>query len=302
MDLSGEPDERARGCSTKPPTNSSMRAAIKQVVTDIIPALKGRLYDVQPPTETSQDPYGVIALGEEVWKSSWAGYRQVVRMQLYAGSSGLELADKWARALINGLHHERVTSTSDEAFTLHYLGVPDAEKFDAGTGKAFRTLRFGVYVPEAVAGNQSKQPDEWLTALAEWTRNQLGNSWSVYQAVWPSAPGASAILWRMTGCETKMAGASMYEVRKRFIGHITAETVSIEQTAAVSLIEELGSTVQLPLDPEKRRYMSVAEASADLQADAILDGQLRLTLVQRRMRPAEEAALIRRVDIHPILK
>lgn len=279
-----------------------MRAAFKQAITEIIPELKGQVYDVQSSSEGSEDPYAVIALGEEGWKSAWAGYRQVVRLKLYAGRSGLELADTWAKALISGMHRKRVQVADDEAFTIYYLGVPEAEKFDSATSRAFRTLRFGVYVPEAVPPDPAVQPDEWLSALAEWTGSQLGDPWTIYMAAWPSDPGVYAILWRMTGCETKMVGASMYEVRKSYTGHITAPGITSEQMAAVSLVEELGSKVQLPLGPQKPRYIAVVEASANLQADAVLDGQLRLTLVQRRMRPAEEAALIRRVDIHPILK
>ncbi|GAB6988037.1 hypothetical protein [Paenibacillus pini] len=279
-----------------------MRAAIKERITEIIPLLKDRLYDLIPPLEVTDDPYAVIALGEEIWKSAWAGYRQVVRLQLYAGHSGLDQADDWARALIHRLHQKRVVSTGAGAFTLYYLGVPEAEKFDAVAGKACRTLRFGVYVPEAGASDLFDPPDEWLTALVDWTTDRLGESWNVYQTTWPADQNTYAVLWRIVGCETKMVGASMYEVRKRYIGHITAPMGAAEHKAAVSLVEELGSKVQIPLDTDQRRYMAVAEASADLQADAILDGQLRLTLVQRRMRPAEDAALIRRVDIHPILK
>ncbi|MEK3851735.1 MULTISPECIES: hypothetical protein [unclassified Paenibacillus] len=286
-----------------------MRQAFKQKLIEIIPALQGRVYDVQPPSQTAEELYAVMALGEEIWKSSWAGYRQVVRIKLYAGQAGLAQADVWANALIAGLHREPVTGAGEDtsAFTAHYLGVRDAEKLDTVTGKAYRTLRFGVYVPEteggsAVPANGATQPEEWLAALVRWTRKQLGETWSVYADAWPAQPGRHAVLWRMSGCETRMAGASMYELRKRFIGHITAPDTTEENRAASALIEGFAAQIQLPLDQDKGRYMSTAEASADLQADAILDGQLRLMLVQRRMRPAEEAALIRRVEIHPILK
>ncbi|WP_336077302.1 hypothetical protein [Paenibacillus sp. 203] len=286
-----------------------MRQAFKQKLIEIIPALQGRVYDVQPPSQTAEEPYAVMALGEEIWKSSWAGYRQVVRIKLYAGQAGLAQADVWANALIAGLHREPVTGAGEDtsAFTAHYLGVRDAEKLDTVTGKAYRTLRFGVYVPESEGGspapaNGATQPEEWLAALVRWTQKQLGETWSVYANAWPAQPGRQAVLWRMSGCETRMAGASMYELRKRFIGHITAPDTTEENRAASALIEGFAAQIQLPLDQDKGRYMSTAEASADLQADAILDGQLRLTLVQRRMRPAEEAALIRRVEIHPILK
>ncbi|WP_025720561.1 hypothetical protein [Paenibacillus polymyxa] len=286
-----------------------MRQAFKQKLIEIIPALQGRVYDVQPPSQTAEEPYAVMALGEEIWKSSWAGYRQVVRIKLYAGQAGLAQADVWANALIAGLHREPVTGAGEDtsAFTAHYLGVRDAEKLDDVTGKAYRTLRFGVYVPEtegvsAVPASGATQPEEWLAALVRWTQKQLGETWSVYADAWPAQPGRHAVLWRMSGCETRMAGASMYELRKRFIGHITAPDTTEENRAASALIEGFAAQIQLPLDQDKGRYMSTAEASADLQADAILDGQLRLMLVQRRMRPAEEAALIRRVEIHPILK
>jgi hypothetical protein len=293
-----------------------MRQAFKQKLIEIVPALQGRVYDVQPPSQATEEPYAVMALGEEVWKSSWAGYRQVVRIKLYAGQAGLAQADVWANALIAGLHRQSVTGEGEDqsAFTAHYLGVRDAEKLDAVTGKAYRTLRFGVYVPEtgssiatgsspSASARDGAQPDEWLAALNSWTKKQLGEAWSVYADAWPAQPGRHAVLWRMTGCETRMAGASMYELRKRFIGHITAPDTVEENRAASALVEGFGAQIQLPLlDQEKGRYVSTAEASADLQADAILDGQLRLTLVQRRMRPAEEAALIRRMEIHPILK
>ncbi|ASR48719.1 hypothetical protein B4V02_19475 [Paenibacillus kribbensis] len=286
-----------------------MRQAFKQKLIEIVPALQGRVYDVQPPSQTAEEPYAVMALGEEIWKSSWAGYRQVVRIKLYAGQAGLAQADVWANALIAGLHREPVTGQGEDtsAFTPHYLGVRDAEKLDTVTGKAYRTLRFGVYVPEtegssAIPTNGAAQPDEWLAALTRWTQKQLGETWLVYANAWPAQPGRHAVLWRLSGCETRMAGASMYELRKRFIGHIIAPDSAEENRAASALVEGFATQIQLPLDQDKGRYMSTDEASADLQADAILDGQLRLTLVQRRMRPAEEAALIRRVEIHPVLK
>lgn len=278
-----------------------MRGAVRQTVTNLIPQLEGRVYDIHPPGGATDDYYAVITLGEDVWKSSWAGYRQVVRLKLYAGSVGLPQLDAWAARLIKGLHRKRINGTDEEAFNLHYLGVPEADKFDPAAGKMTRLLRFGVYVPEASETGLTLQPDDWLRTLTAWTGELLDNLWSIYHTAWPIARSDHAILWRMTGCETKMAGSSVYEVRKNFTGHIASPELGKEQSMAVKLVEELGSKVQL-LDSEDRRYLSVLDAACDLQADPILDGQVKLTLVQRKMRSAEEAVLIRRVNIHPILK
>lgn len=41
----------------------SMRAAVKQAIVGIVPLLKDRLYDMQPPVEGGEESYGVIAFG-----------------------------------------------------------------------------------------------------------------------------------------------------------------------------------------------------------------------------------------------
>lgn len=279
-----------------------MRGAIKQAALDIVPELEGRIHDVHPPEGLSEPFYGVIALGEDVWKSSWAGYRQVVRLKLYADHSELLPLDRWVELLIAGLHRKRVIGADGKAFKLHYLGVPEADKFDSVSGKMIRVLRFGIYMPQASGAGSIGQPDEWLHTLTAWTGEELGDPWRIYHTAWPAGREDHAVLWRMTGCETKMAGASMFEVRKTFTGHIAALDTADEQLTAARLVEELGTQVQLMLDSQNRRYLTVAEISSNMQADPILDGQLNLTLAQRKMRSPEEAALIRRINVHPILK
>lgn len=277
-----------------------MRKAVRQGIIDVIPELDGRIYDVFPPAGMD-DSFAVITLGEDVWKSSWAGYRQVIRLKLYAGSADLSKLDAWAVSLMKGLHRKRVIGLKNDAYKLHYLGVPEADKFDSATGKVMRMIRFGIYVPEPSEASSPEQPDEWLSVVAGWTSSLLGNPWTVYHTAWPVDRDDYAMLWRLTGCETKMVGASMYEIRKSFTGHIASPVSENDQLTAIRLVEEFGGQLQL-LDSDNRRYLSVLDASSNLQADPILEGQLTLTLVQRKMRSVEEAALIRRVNIHPILK
>ncbi|MED5020196.1 hypothetical protein P9847_23285 [Paenibacillus chibensis] len=281
-----------------------MRAALKQAIAGIVPLLKDRLYDVQPPADGALEPFGIISFGEELWKSSWAGYRQMIRLKLYAGSSGMDQVDAWAEDLAEGLHRRRIASGNERPFRLYYFGSREGERAEAASGQAYRSLRFGIYIPEAEMDGDAAATvtDDWLNALLSWTRAQLGDAWSVYPTAWPSGPTDTSVLWRMAGTETKMAGASLYEIRRRFVGHVIGRNAVSEQRTAAALVEMLGSKVQLPMDTDARKHMSVSEVSADLQADGFLDGQIQLTLVQRRVRPAEEAALIRSVELHPILK
>ena len=282
-----------------------MRDAIKQKIAELVPELQGRIFDVLPP-EGQQTPFAVIVLGEEIWKSGWAGYRQVVRVRLHGSTGDAPLRDEQARRLIDGLHRIPIpVSTPDGASTVmfHYLGSREAESSDSSSGTSVRALRFGIYIPESQGDAQAGAPaDEWLAALAVWTKEQLDDSWAVYRDQWPAGLGSKSVLWRMTGYETRLPGASMYEVRKSFTGHVIAPDTASEQGTVIQLAERLSAQIQLPLDAAQRRYLSAAEIKADLQADAILEGQLRLTLAQRHVRPFEEAALIRRVEMQPKLK
>lgn len=280
-----------------------MRGAVKQAISGIIPELAGHVYDVCPPDGAAEDFFAVLSLGEEIWKSTWVGYRQVVHLKLYAASSDVSKQDAWAGQLIEGLHRTRVIdANSQESCILHYLGVSEAERYDSAIGKTIRMLRFGVYVPEAAGNDDPLQPDPWLNALTVWTGEISPDPWQVSHTAWLPDRGEYAILWRLAGCETRTGGASVVEVRKSFIGHVTSPARESEHIAAITLVEELGSKLQLPLDFEQGRYLSVVDASANLQADPILDGQLKLTLMQRRSRPVEDAALIRRIHVQPILK
>ncbi|MDP4098994.1 hypothetical protein OIN60_19910 [Paenibacillus sp. P96] len=277
---------------------------MKQKIAELVPELQGRIFNIQPP-EGQQAPFVVLVLGEEIWKSGWAGYRQVVRVRLHGSADDAPLRDEQARRLIDGLHRIPVpVSTADGASTVmfHYLGSREAESADSNSGTTVRALRFGVYVPESQDDALQEAEDEWLGSLANWTKNQLNENWMVYRNQWPADLGSYSILWRMTGYETRLPGASMYEVRKSFSGHVIAPDPASEQGSAILLAERLSAQIQIPLNAAHKRYLSAVEIRADLEADAILEGQLRLTLAQRQIRPVQEAALIRRVEMQPILK
>ncbi|GAB6927056.1 hypothetical protein JCM10914A_10390 [Paenibacillus sp. JCM 10914] len=75
-----------------------MRSTLKDAVIGIVPALRDRVYDIHPPDGIQDASYAVLTLGEEVWKSAWAGYRQVIRLKLYGERSSLA-AGKIVRVL-----------------------------------------------------------------------------------------------------------------------------------------------------------------------------------------------------------
>ncbi|MEK0312474.1 hypothetical protein [Cohnella sp. 56] len=141
--------------------------------------------------------------------------------------------------------------------------------------------------------------DGWLEALAGWTVQALDDAqWHVHAGGWPAEVERPAVMWRLTGAETKPASAAFAEETRRYAGHVLGRDPA-EQALAVGLLASaLGVAYKLPLDAAERRYLRIRQAAAELTADAIADGQLQLTLCRRAVRPSAEAPLMREVAFH----
>lgn len=301
-----------------------MRATIKSKLAEIIPEWKDQVYDLPPLDLILPGSCAVVTFAEEVQKSAWAGYRRIVKIWPYArvSNGGFEQVEAWSQKLIETLHDLRLEDADGHAFTCIYLGASDSDRIDPLSGLVTRAIRFGVYVPEpldvlsshtalqssdstdadsSTTVLESVQPDSWLTALHEWTQEQLGNQWTVYDEAWPSDYVSPSVLWRLTASNFAAAGTSAFDVRKQWIGHVYGRNEQETQRITTQLVERLSSQTRIPLDLADRRYLTVSEASADLQADAFLNGQIRLTLLHRVQRTLPNAPLIREVTNKPVL-
>jgi len=310
-----------------------IRAALKARLADIIPEWKGKVLDLPLPDTVLTAPCAVITFAEEIQKSSWAGYRRIIKIWPYAqlAAGGMEIVESWSEQVIRQLHNERLEDDQGQAFTCIYLGSSDGDRVDPLSGLMTRALRFGVYIPEpgedqmqsaasnnlttasqqqgtlapqAVATDEANAlaaADPWQEALNQWTRQQLGSGWSIYNDAWPSGYLAPSVLWRLTGVSTAASGTAAFDLRKQWVGHVYATSERENKRIAAELVQRLNAEVRIPLNPEDRRYLTVSEASADLQADAFLNGQIRLTLLHRTQRELPNAPLIRQVTNKPVL-
>lgn len=278
--------------------STAIRQTLKQKLAALVPAWNGRVLDVPAQGEVLTGPCAVIAFAEEIPKSAWAGYRRIIKISPYARpeDGGAEQVEVWSAALMEGLHQVRLEDEEGGAFTCIYLGSSDCDRVDTISGLVTRSLRFGVYIPETVERAQAETTDSWMAALQGWTRTQLGQEWSIYGDVWPGGYATNSILWRLTGCSTTTAGTSALEIRKQWIGHVLAANVGDVRQTVTYLVEQLAVQTRIALtNTDDTRYVTVDEVSADLQADAYLNGQIRLTLQQRIRRPETDAPLIREI-------
>lgn len=281
-----------------------IKKTLKQKLAVLVPDWDGRVLDVPASGEVLVWPCAVVAFAEEVPKSTWAGYRRIIKISPYARpeDGGAEKVEAWSADLIEGLHQVRLVDEAGGAFTCIYLGSSDSDRVDAGSGMLTRSLRFGVYVPEGSGAALALTGDVWLAALQDWTQQELGSNWSVYGDVWPGGYDMPSVLWRLAGCSTSVAGTSALEVRQQWIGHVLTDHPVLTRQTVTRLARQLAVQSRLAVtetDGEEHegntRYITVDEVTADLQTDAYLNGQIRLTLQQRIRRPGTNVPFIREI-------
>ena len=282
-----------------------MKQTLKQKLAELVPAWQGQVRDALAPGEPVNEPCAVIAFAEEVPKSSWAGYRRIIRIAPYARltEGGAEQLEVWSSRLMEGLHQVRLQDTEGNAFTCIYLGSSDCDRIDSGASFITRSLRFGVYVPEVIEQDLTIETQDYsLLALQNWTQAELGSTWSVYRDTWPGGYKFPSVLWRLASYDIAEAGASTLEIRKQFVGHVMTRNPVATRNTVIRLVEQLGIQARIAITDagseetsESRRYVTVDDVSADLQADAYLNGQIRLTLQERIRRPGTDVPFIRQV-------
>ncbi|WP_128100653.1 hypothetical protein [Paenibacillus sp. DCT19] len=282
-----------------------MKQTLKQKLAELVPAWQGQVRDALALGELVNEPCAVIAFAEEVPKSSWAGYRRIIRIAPYVGltEGGTEQLEVLSSKLMEGLHQVRLQDTEGNAFTCIYLGSSDCDRIDSSASFITRSLRFGVYVPEFFEQDLAIETQDYsLCALQNWTQTELGSTWSVYCDTWPGGYESPSVLWRLASYDIAEVGASTLEIRKQFVGHVMTRNPVATRNTVIRLVEQLGIQARIAITDagseetsESRRYVTVDDVSADLQADAYLNGQIRLTVQERIRRPGIDVPFIRQV-------
>ena len=270
-----------------------MRAAIRQKLIDAIPDLAGRVYEPHAAGPKTQKPYAILVQGEDQEDTPWTGFRRIIEVWPYVSRTSFKYVDSLANKIIAALDKQLLTDlATGEVFSCLYLGTAGPDFVDEEWDAITRGLRFAVVALQPVNVPETVPDDPWLETLASWTEDVLGFDWTVYRGLWPLGYVRPAVMWRIASCEVNPLMTAMYEVRKRFVGHVIGRTPNEQTAGALRIVEQLGTVTKVPLAPADRRYMTVIDPRADLQANAITGGQITVTLSRRTNRPTEEGPLI----------
>jgi len=182
-----------------------------------------------------------------------------------------------------------------EVFTCQYLGTIGQDFVDDEWDAITRGLRFAVMALQPVEVTETVNNDSWLEALAGWTEATMGAAWTVYRNIWPLGYVRPAVLWRLTSVEVHEKARAMFEVRKKFAGHVLGSTPNEQISGVLIIVQELLSAIKLSLNISDRRYLTVNSPVADYRVAALTAGQISVILSRLTNRPAEDEILMQKI-------
>ncbi len=269
-----------------------MRAAIRQQLIAQIPEVGGRVYEPHAAGAKTPKPYLVLRQGADSEDTPWTGFRRIIEVWPYLSRTTFADVDALAQKVVSALGNQPLTTAAGEVFTCQYLGLASPDVVDEEWDVITRGLRFAIIALQPVAVPETVANDPWLEALAVWTGTILGASWSVYRNLWPLGYKRPAVMWRLDGIEALEKGRAMFEVRKKFAGHVIGSTPNEQVAGALTVAQKLGEVVKLELDAANRRYLTVNSPAVNYRADALTAGQVSVVLSRMTARPIDEAPLI----------
>ena len=281
-----------------------MRAAVRAKLSSQISAIGSRVLDPHAAGPQTTKPFIVVRQGIESEDSNWSGFRRIIEIWPYIDETSFQEVDALVKNVKDALEKQLLTdAVTGEVFTCRYAGSDTQDYVDKDWKALTRCLRFEVYALQAVNVTDTISSDPWVTAIATYTAGiLLPATWTVYKDFWPLGYKIPSVMWRVATVKVKSVSSSMFEIRKRIIGHVIGSTPNGEIEAVASLVEAIGQDIKIVTDSANRRYITVKSVEGNYQSDSITQGQITIDFFKLTAKPAEEVVLMKEVIIEGILK
>lgn len=277
-----------------------MREAIRQALIDGVPEVEGRVYEPFAAGPETEKPYLIVRETAEEDNTEWAGFRGRVEVWPYVEQGSLKDVDDLSKEIALALNMQLLEGDDGDALTCIHDGSGEDivdEEWDALT----RCVYFYALALQPAETPGPAENDPWIDALVSWTKEKLGDGYNVYGGKLPASYKRPAVLWRLDNTSIDDAGALAFVVSKQVACHIFGRNAIEEGNIAISIAEQMGAAVKIPLKPSERLYMTLQSINATLYTDALKQGHLRAILTRRTKRPREEVAKIAEVTTGGII-
>lgn len=277
-----------------------MREAIRQALIDGVPEVEGRVYEPFAAGPETEKPYLIVRETAEEDNTEWAGFRGRVEVWPYVEQGSLKDIDDLSKKIALALNMQLLEGDDGDALTCIHDGSGEDivdEDWDALT----RCVYFYALALQPAGTPGPVENDPWIDALVDWTKEKLGEGYNVYGGKLPASYKRPAVLWRLDNTSIDDAGALAFVVSKQVACHIFGRNAIEEGNIAISIAEQMGAAVKIPLKPSERLYMTLQSINATFYTDALKQGHLRAILTRRTKRPREEVAKIAEVTTGGII-
>ncbi|WP_337952501.1 hypothetical protein [Mitsuokella jalaludinii] len=277
-----------------------MREAIRQALIDGVPEVEGRVFEPFAAGPETEKPYLIVRETAEEDNTEWAGFRGRVEVWPYVEQGSLKDVDDLSKEIALALNMQLLEGDDGDALTCIHDGSGEDivdEEWDALT----RCVYFYALALQPAGTPGPAENDPWIDALVSWTKEKLGDGYNVYGGKLPASYKRPAVLWRLDNTSSDDAGALAFVVSKQVACHIFGRNAIEEGNIAISIAEQMGAAVKIPLKPSERLYMTLQSINATLYTDALKQGHLRAILTRRVKRPREEVAKIAKVTTDGII-
>lgn len=277
-----------------------MRDAIRQALIDGVPEVEGRVFEPFAAGPETEKPYLIVRETAEEDNTEWAGFRGRVEVWPYVEQGSLKDVDDLSKEIALALNMQLLEGDDGDALTCIHDGSGEDivdEEWDALT----RCVYFYALALQPAGTPGPAENDPWIDALVSWTKEKLGDGYNVYGGKLPASYKRPAVLWRLDNTSIDDAGALAFVVSKQVACHIFGRNAIEEGNIAISIAEQMGAAVKIPLKPSERLYMTLQSINATLYTDALKQGHLRAILTRRLKRPREEVAKIAKVTTDGII-
>ena len=277
-----------------------MREAIRQALIDGVPEVESRVYEPFAAGPETEKPYLIVRETAEEDNTEWAGFRGLVEVWPYVEQGSLKDVDDLSKKIALALNMQLLEGDDGDALTCIHDGSGEDivdEDWDALT----RCVYFYALALQPAGTPGPVENDPWIDALVNWTKEKLGEGYNVYGGKLPASYKRPAVLWRLDNTSIDDAGALAFVVSKQVACHIFGRNAVEEGNIAISIAEQMGAAVKIPLKPSERLYMTLQSINATLYTDALKQGHLRAILTRRTKRPREEVAKIAEVTTGGII-
>lgn len=277
-----------------------MREAIRQALIDGVPEVEGRVYEPFAAGPETEKPYLIVRETAEEDNTEWAGFRGRVEVWPYVEQGSLKDVDDLSKKIALALNMQLLEGDDGDALTCIHDGSGEDivdEDWDALT----RCVYFYALALQPAGTPGPVENDPWIDALVDWTKEKLGEGYNVYGGKLPASYKRPAVLWRLDNTSIDDAGALAFVVSKQVACHIFGRNAVEEGNIAISIAEQMGAAVKIPMKPSERLYMTLQSINATLYTDALKQGHLRAILTRRTKRLREEVAKIAEVTTGGII-